>query len=78
MWWFTSSDDDDAPLLSEGLRRNGVPRVARSASVADFGQTIVSRELTQFPLEGVVDATAIALPPPDVVESLELSASACV
>ena len=49
----TSSDDDDAPLLSEGLRRNVVPRVAGSASVADFGQTIVSRESTQFPLEGV-------------------------
>ena len=82
----TSSDDDDAPLLSEGLRRNVVPRVAGSASVADFGQTvedsIVSRESTQFPLisdgglvevaPGIVDATAVALPPPDVVESLEL------
>ena len=68
----TSSDDDDASLLSEDLRRNVVPRVAGSVSVADFGQTIVSRESTQFPLEGVVDATAVALPPPDVVKSLEL------
>ena len=77
----TSSDDVDAPLLSEGLRRNVVP--PGSASVADFGQTIVSRESTQFPLvsdgglvvevaPGIVDATAVGLPPPDVVESLEL------
>ena len=96
----SSDDDDDAPLLSKGLRRNVVPRVAGSASVADCGQTvadsIVSRESTQFPLlgpdladygesrphhrrglvvevaPGIVDATAVALPPPDDVESLEL------
>ena len=51
-----TSDDDDAPLLSEGLRRNVVPRVAGSVSVADFGQTvadsIASRESIQFPLPG--------------------------
>ena len=77
----TSPDDDDAPLLSESLRRNVVPRVAGSASVADFGQTIA--ESTQFPhvsdeglvvevAPSIVDATAVALPPSDVVESLEL------
>ena len=77
----TSPDDDDAPLLSEGLRRNVVPRVGGSASVADFGQTIA--ESTQFPhvsdeglvvevAPSIVDATAVALPPSDVVESLEL------